>query len=163
MDEKEKMDEKIRKLREDKSRLISKNYELEVYKKLFRDLVDSSQGHFTALQDIINIVNSGPVDDDTAGKIRDICYRRLFSSFNKEEPNDDMHTMISDLCSYIWEEFKRAEDDQAAGKDNDYFSNEDVEMGYYMGKYVAIKKIVESDEFKKLDALCEKEGSNESV
>lgn len=162
------MGEKIRKLREDKSRLISKNYELaqglEVYKKLFRDLVDSSQGHFTALQDIINIVNSGPVDDDAAGKIRDICHKRLFSSFNKEEPNDDMHTMISDLCSYIWEEFKKAENDQAAGKDNDCFSNEDGEMGYYMGKYVAMKKIVESDEFKKLDALVEdKEESNESV
>lgn len=161
------MDEQIRKLREDKERLIKANYELarrvDTYRELLQDSVDIGQGHFTALQDIINIVNSGPVDDDAAGKIRDICHRRLFSSFNKEEPNDDMHTMISDLFSYIWEEFKKAENDQAAGKDNDCFSNEDGDMGYYMGKYVAMKKIVESDEFKKLDALCEKEESNESV
>lgn len=98
--------DKIRKLREDKSRLISKNYELaqelEVYRKLFRDLVDSSQGHLAALLDIINIVNSGLVDDDAASKIRDICNGRLFASFNEEESNDDPHTMISD-------EFKKLE------------------------------------------------------
>lgn len=166
----DKAGEKIRKLREDKDRLILKNYELAqglgVYRELFRNLVNSSQGLLTALQDIVNIVNSEPVDDDAAGKIRDICYRRLFSSFDEEESDNDhqsTQSAISDLCDYIWKEFKKAEDDQAAERGKDYFSNEDGEIDYYMGKYVAMKKIVESDKFKKLEGLLEKEESNGSV
>lgn len=151
--------EKIRKLREDKSRLISTNYELarrfEAYRNLFYNLVDSSQGHLTALQDIVSIVNSGPVDDDAAGKIRDICNGRLFSSFNEEEPNDDPQSTISDFCDYIWKEFK---------KDEGRRCFDDGELGFFTGRYVKIKKIVESDEFKKLEGLVEKkEESNESV
>lgn len=95
------MDEQIRKLREDKERLIRANYELtrrvNTYRELLQDSVDIGQGHFTALQDIVSIVNSGPVDDDAAGKIRDICHRRLFSSFDEEEPDNDPQSTISDL------------------------------------------------------------------
>lgn len=150
--------EKIRKLREDKSRLIRTNYELarrvDAYRELLQGSVNTSQGHFTALQDIVNIVNSGPVDDNAAGKIRDICNKRLFSSFDEEEPDNDYQSAISDLCYYIWKEFKKQEDRQG-------FDME--EIGYFTGRYVAMKKIVESDEFKKLEGLLDKEESNGSV
>lgn len=152
------MGEKIRKLREDKDRLIRANYELarrvDAYRELLQGSVDSGQGHLTALQDIINIVNSGPVDDDAAGKIRDICNRRLFSSFDEGEPYVNHQSTISDFCDYIWKVFKKDE----GKRDFDY-----GELGYFTGRYIRIKKIVESDEFKKLEGLLEKEGTDESV
>lgn len=141
-------------------------------KELLRDLVDSAGA-------LLNLINEKAMfgEDQESEQLMAVmnsmvCYnleqavfRALDSGMLEEgEPDDDPQSAISDLCDYIWEEFGRAEDDQAAGKDNDYFSNEDGEMGYYMGKYVALKKIVESDEFKKLYVLAEeKEESNESV
>ena len=65
-------------------------------------------------------------------------------------------SLISDLCSYIWKEFRNSE--------GEIRHDEFYGLGYYSGKYFAIKKIVESDEFKKLEGLVEKkEESNESV
>lgn len=152
------MGEKIRKLREDKDRLIRANYELarrvDAYRELLQGSVDSGQGHLTALQDIINIVNSGPVDDDAAGKIRDICNRRLLSSLDEGEPYANHQSTISDFCDYIWKVFKKDEDEQ---------STDEGKLGYFTGRYIRTLQIVKSDEFKKLEALCEKEGTDESV
>ena len=145
-------------------------------KELLRDLVD----HACAMLDLINeTVVFG--DDQESECFMSVMYSIAYDNLDQAvfraldsgvldegESDGDPHrnaseSLIPDLCSYIWEEFRRAEDDQAAGKDNDCFSNEDGDMGYYMGRYVAMKKIVESDEFKKLDALVEKkEGSNGS-
>lgn len=132
-------------------------------KELLRDLVDSAGA-------VLNLINEKAMfgDDQESEQFMPVMnsmvfynleqavFRALDSGVLEEGESDgDPRSMISDLCSYIWEEFKKAEDEMQYDKF--------YELGYYMGRYVAMKKIVESDEFKKLDALCEKEESNESV
>lgn len=68
--------------------------------------------------------------------------------------HDKNERIIRSFCDYIWNVFKKDE----GKRDFDY-----GEIGYFTGRYIRIKKIVESDEFKKLEALCEKEGTDESV
>lgn len=68
--------------------------------------------------------------------------------------HDKNERIIKSFCDYIWKEFKKQEDRQGFDMG---------EIGYFTGRYVAMKKIVESDEFKKLEGLLEKEESNGSV
>lgn len=68
--------------------------------------------------------------------------------------HDKNERIIKSFCDYIWKEFKKQEGRQCF---------DDGELGYFTGRYVAMKKIVESDEFKKLEGLLEKEESNGSV
>lgn len=69
------------------------------------------------------------------------------------DDHGDPKRIIESFCYYIWREFKKDEDRQCF---------DDGELGYFTGRYIKMKKIVESDEFKKLEGLIEEE-SNGSV
>lgn len=82
-------------------------------------------------------------------------WRRNQRAVQRERERDKDKRVIKSFCDYIWKEFK---------KDEGRRCFDDGELGFFTGRYVKIKKIVESDEFKKLEGLVEKkEESNESV
>lgn len=132
-------------------------------KELLRDLVDSAKAAIDLIDEkamfgdnqesemFIPVMNSMVYYN-----LEQAVFRALDGGmFDEEEPNDDRQSTISDFCDYIWKEFKKAEDGQAFDRE---------ELGYFTGRYVTMKKIVESDEFKKLEAMCKnREESNESV
>ena len=98
--------------------------------------------------------------DDYGDPMRTVEINRAEAEWRRNQivvtrEHDKNERIIKSFCDYIWKTFKKDEGKQCF---------DEGELGYFTGRYIRMKTIVESDEFKKLEALVEKkEESNESV